>query len=82
MPVPHQIHMVHYKEEYGSVEGAMMRWDGLAVIGILLSSSRGESNAQLQSMMNSVQNLQGVGEFSCSSGLASVGGSVVRAPDS
>ena len=82
MPVPQQIHMVNYKEEYGSVESAMMRRDGLAVIGILLSSFRGDSNTQLQDMVHSIQNLQGVGEFSCSSDLASGGGSVVRAPES
>ena len=55
--------MVHYKEEYGSVEKAMTRRDGLAVIGIPLSTVRGLYNTHLENIVYSLKNLKGVGEF-------------------
>ena len=58
-----QIHMVHYKEEYGSVGNAMTRRDGLAVLGIPLSSVRGDRNTLLEDLVYSLNQLRGLGEL-------------------
>ncbi|XP_046580426.1 carbonic anhydrase 3-like [Haliotis rubra] len=46
-----ELHLVHYKREYGTVAEAVKRHDGLAVVGIFLKVSHLSPNAELNRLI-------------------------------
>ncbi|XP_046369686.2 carbonic anhydrase 2-like [Haliotis rufescens] len=46
-----ELHLVHYKREYGSVSEAVKRHDGLAVVGIFLQLSHVSPNAEMNRLI-------------------------------
>ncbi|XP_046363890.2 carbonic anhydrase 2-like [Haliotis rufescens] len=59
--MPGELHLVHYKKQYGSIAAAAAKQDGLAVIGIFLESGSSSNNSAFNAFLDGVQKLNKAG---------------------
>ena len=57
---PNELHLVHFKKEYGSLGGALGKDDGLAVLGIMLELAD-EDNAKLKPIIDGLKTITASG---------------------
>ncbi|CAL1526652.1 unnamed protein product [Lymnaea stagnalis] len=58
-----EVHLVHYKAEYGSVQEAVLHPDGLVVVALFLEEvNDNRGNGEIISLIDSLANLKGIGE--------------------
>ncbi|KAL4234208.1 carbonic anhydrase [Mactra antiquata] len=51
-----ELHLVHYKKEYGSISNAADKKDGLAVLGVMITP--GSENSTFQKIIDEISNLK------------------------
>ncbi|XP_046363888.1 alpha carbonic anhydrase 2-like isoform X2 [Haliotis rufescens] len=54
---PAELHLVHYNRKYGTIQEAVHRHDGLAVIGIILEQDNVSTNAALNTLIDGIGQL-------------------------
>ncbi|KAK4289274.1 hypothetical protein Pmani_037744 [Petrolisthes manimaculis] len=53
---PGELHLVHYRNDYGSLKKAIQYQDGLAVLGVMLQLSS-KDNSKLQKVIDGLHNI-------------------------
>lgn len=57
-----EIHLVHFKKDYGTLANALKHKDGLVVLGVMVEADDSD-NESLQSVVDALEEVVELGEF-------------------